>query len=561
MELLSLSSSSNAISVFDNTASTDIVNNDIKNYERGINIINSKDVLIQDNRLDMETQNCTSCYSTRNNKASTAIWVNNAGLNTSYSQTYDVIIDNNDIKHSKIGIQTEFAFAEIINNEILDINDNMSTSGCFPFPCNAIAPFGIRALNEVVHIEYNKVENDPNFYTIDPVVNPTMVGISLENATNVGSYVSSINCNKTKNTDIGLKFNGNSGVTNVYNNHMETHKRGFALDNYADIGDVGNSFAAGNLWSGNFINGSHTYNYSYATGANPTHYILNGSGPLIATSDATANFLPMSTTTTVNGNTVSCSAPQFVRKPNNGQQNTSYTKSSNANRWMRKGLVNDSAFYLSQQLLFHHLSKDSVQFHSKAWKTFVDSMKNTALGKRYHRNTRANIANNNNFDWNLQSLEVILTKHENDSNLSSSDLNQLRQMALKCPYTDGIAVYQARSVLQEYGDPLVVSNCEISRTSKKKKGRKKSIADAAEITEFEIFPNPADDFVNIRYNVQSQVLVRFEIYDVLGKIHLSENLQEGDNHTIQLKKELSGVYFYRLVNEQTILENGKLVIQ
>jgi|GEM_PF-2838906 len=75
-------------------------------------------------------------------------------------------------------------------------------------------------------------------------------------------------------------------------------------------------------------------------------------------------------------------------------------------------------------------------------------MKNTALGRALGKNSRTirSLSAQNNFDQNVSTVEPLLDKHFSDSVLSSSELNQLKQIAVLCPYTDGIAVYQARRV-------------------------------------------------------------------------------------------------------------------
>ncbi len=49
----------------------------------------------------------------------------------------------------------------------------------------------------------------------------------------------------------------------------------------------------------------------------------------------------------------------------------------------------------------------------------------------------------------------IIEKMNADSTLNGSDTANLLKVATKCPYYDGIAVYQARRALYQLGYPLM----------------------------------------------------------------------------------------------------------
>jgi len=51
------------------------------------------------------------------------------------------------------------------------------------------------------------------------------------------------------------------------------------------------------------------------------------------------------------------------------------------------------------------------------------------------------------------------------------------------------------------------------------------------------------------------------LYDVLGKRHFKEQMKNAKNHRFNLEDMHQGMYFYRLVNDENILESGKLLIQ
>jgi hypothetical protein len=551
----------------------EIIDNDVYDVNRAFNIYNTLFLDVSSNTIDIETQS-GSGYGSRSRNESVAIIVDNTNIESliNYQQPPSILIHNNTIEHSKIGIQTEFAYAEITDNVILDMNDNMTQEPCYFPPCVIITPpkpFGIRAMNASVVVEENKVENNAALYTGNqPSSSTNMVGISIENAYGLGSVVSAANCNKVKNTGIGLRFMGNCGRGfEDYNNTMEDHYFGFVLANNADIGDVGEyTKDADNKWDGNYGNGSHTYIFSYAF--HPIYYALSG-GPSIDQNDAEPGFFEMWLVPAQGPNDINCSAPQLTSTNNDegAAQKEKVTHNQNKSghslqltAWTRRGQISDSAFNLNQQLLYRQLSMDTALYNSNQWKPFVDSMKNTVLGRSMNRNTyaRASIQATNNFDLNVQALEPILHKIELDSLLNSADSATLWQLANLCPYYDGIAVYQARSILQQMGFPPIVNDCEVIKMPSSRYIRTKQLEENESV---KLYPNPTEGTITIEYEVGEDENTTFELTDLLGKKQFRSQLSVGNNHQLNLEQMQSGLYIYRLSLNNEIVETGKLILQ
>ena len=191
-------------------------------------------------------------------------------------------------------------------------------------------------------------------------------------------------------------------------------------------------------------------------------------------------------------------------------------------------------------------------------------MKNTALGRALGRNSRAVQMNNaNNFDQHVITVEPIVNKHFSDSSLSKSELDQLRQIAVLCPYTDGIAVYQARRVLHEYGDRLLVNDCEISKKSPRNNGRGKARIKAVDSTalSLQLYPNPANDQLFVNFTSQKEGIYSLEIRDVIGKKVKALSIKPNTPNQINVNEMQSGVYFYRLFENDKVQKTGKIVIQ
>ena len=170
-----------------------------------------------------------------------------------------------------------------------------------------------------------------------------------------------------------------------------------------------------------------------------------------------------------------------------------------------------------------------------------------------------------NFDANSMAINPLLAKFEADSALSKADLYAVQQLANQCPYYDGIAVYQARYILDGLGETYHFNTCEVNAplpAIAKSSGKLNGDSDnASEIsTNFKLYPNPANDIINLEYQVVENEVVTFELIDVLGKVQLSTHLNQINFHEIKLSELQQGIYFYRLISNATLAQSGKLIV-
>jgi len=559
-----------------------ISNNTILNVKKGVELYSSTYFRISNNYFDMEVQPDSNYYTKNNNEESVAIYANDymTSQNPKYPPDDYLTVEGNTIKHSKVGIHHEFVWSSITNNVIKDLNNRFTPpQTCFPIqnPCPITPSYGIRAMNDYVIVNNNLIENDLSQYSgTMPNSQEKMIGISMENVhtplltPNSFPHYSHFYCNATESTGIGIRIAGFNDLLDIRRNRMQDNKIGLALDNEAYIMDVGTDIYgfgvndAANEWVGFSLNNPHTFNFSNDNPNNPPKYYYKGTGPQIGPFDASAGYKSIKDTLTSNDNIISCTAPLMVDNSSDKKEaTTAYNKSGKKPRWMQKKNASDSAFYLRQQLQFYHLSKDSALYNSQQFSNFRDSMKNTALGRALGKNSQAmrSLSAQSNFDQNVSTVEPLLDKHFSDSILSSSELDQLRQIAVLCPYTDGIAVYQARRVLHEYGERLYVNKCEISQLPNNQKFIRIKAEEKQDRVPFAIYPNPADEQINISYSVEKDEEIVLEIYDVLGKRIMTKSLNSGHLHQINTSQLQHGVYIYRLFKSKEQINNGKLVIE
>lgn len=561
---------------------------EVYDLEVGIYVEDSENLTIKNCTLDMEVQS-PGTYTDRQNKYSTGIFVNNFdsdNLLSVLSSTPHIEIHDNLISHGKVGIQTEFAYANIHDNKILDMNDNMSGPCGFVggqwIPCPS-TPYGIRAMNQVVSVEQNKIENNSSLYgSSQPSANPSIVGISLENSVSATSFDSQVNCNKIENTGIGLRFVGDCGTgTTAENNTLQDHYYGFVLKNNGEIGNVGNSTnACDNEWKWTPSQPrSHTFSDN-SDGRLCTLYTKNSYpyNPSINIAlDHTNGFALREVNTVSNGSTLSCTAPLLTSQPSDPKGQLSQQKSGgngniNSNSRQRiKGnssryiFAPDSMLLLNKQLLYGQAMKDSTLLTDTILKSFVDSMQRTpnnrilSRSKQSYRNTNVRNSAINNFEANLILISPILERIEANSALSSYDTSNLILVANKCPFYDGIAVYQARGALYQLGYPLISNACE--STIAVQGNQKRLGASEKKENSFAIYPNPAKELVNLSFQVKDGEEVFFELHDLTGRKVMRKRLKTNSLHHIELKAVHHGIYIYRLLNVESILESGKLVIE
>jgi hypothetical protein len=75
---------------------------------------------------------------------------------------------------------------------------------------------------------------------------------------------------------------------------------------------------------------------------------------------------------------------------------------------------------------------------------------------------------------------------------------------------------------------------------------------------FALYPNPANDFIRVKYNFDNQA--DLIIYDITGKMVRRESLIEGQtDYTFSIADLKSGVYFYSVNNGKDIVSMKKLI--
>ncbi|MBL7920865.1 MAG: T9SS type A sorting domain-containing protein [Bacteroidia bacterium] len=91
------------------------------------------------------------------------------------------------------------------------------------------------------------------------------------------------------------------------------------------------------------------------------------------------------------------------------------------------------------------------------------------------------------------------------------------------------------------------------------------IKEISVLASVKLFPNPANDVLNLNYTLKNKTAVQIEMTDVLGRIHYSqtiENSNEGENKiTFNTYNLTNGVYFIRMKQNGAVIYSSKFIKQ
>ena len=76
---------------------------------------------------------------------------------------------------------------------------------------------------------------------------------------------------------------------------------------------------------------------------------------------------------------------------------------------------------------------------------------------------------------------------------------------------------------------------------------------------FDIYPNPAKDILYVDF-VNSEDKRRFEIYDSFGKLVLNEDIST-QHSSLNTQQLTSGIYFYKVISGNNVLQNKLIIIK
>ncbi len=405
-----------------------------------------------------------------------------------------------------------------------------------------------------------------------------MTGVRVESSANVNMAY-----NKVENVGRGLFYSGTCTGIEMGKNHMKNNMDGIFF-NYAYLGPLNtelntNGRATENTWEGSFT--SHVACY-YTLGTNYT-----------------MNLYSKPCTQCTGGQSMNPSP--FLKANGPGSPNSSDIgtyqatipsswlgwKMSNPKKDLYLGLVKDNvklpvydeaAKWMSKYSIYADLQNDTQLTNNDAeLKSFSDSLAPLNIGKFYKLNkllTTANYNTNNAekslaelmpeniVEQNLKIVYAITIATTQNSSLSKSDVKTLQTIAQQCPYEGGYGVYNARVLLANVDSKKYINNCEMGKTNKLgKSGLKLVQADSsAGANPVIVYPNPANDRLNVSAFLEEGQTGVLNIYDLTGKLALTNMLTGSYNTDISTTMLKDGLYLYKVSVNNSVIGTGKLSI-
>lgn len=419
--------------------------------------------------------------------------------------------------------------------------------------------------------------NVTGFYT--PAANAPITGDP--NLIGIVSSLSSgftVTCNTTSNTTRGIGFNGGNQNTIFRNNSMQGHRYGFFLDQVGSIGQQGvppngsNPLnLADNQWTGTWlagnyktatINGSNA-NFSKMYVRDAVNYNPNGNGTYVNASPFGYYGTALQTlfTYTVPTPPFNLSCLQIIPWPGGFKSMELVVQDSL--------IANDNLNAFSEKM--NYIVKNSIYEILKGDNTFMDSsivlqdfynqslstvrekinyiQKKLSEGAAFEASMADGdfIASNNIEENYKKYFASRLNKLAN--NLSVLDSISLKELAEKCPFTDGTVIYEARALYNLiYGkEDVFLDPCNVEMGAK-------SLSFSEKDTEMDIFlfPNPSQSEVFVKLTDADFSTLSLKVTDANGKIVYSNPSLVVENGLASFNLNVNnGLYLVHLTNTIT----------
>jgi hypothetical protein len=408
---------------------------------------------------------------------------------------------------------------------------------------------------------------------------------------------------------ITFKENNSTAATDgVKSNYMQNAKFGIWMHNNAIIGNqAGNtgSNSSDNVWNIPNIGADLTY-YTYTQGSsNPSSHIFFtrslGSGFDLpnakAGRDPLSGFLfgnnnsAAATGTNCIGNTATPSnlkvagnalaslmqgaddiLTDFDNEQNNGVSMASASASTNDN-----GADNTASLKaMNRRHLLYNLVLQNIDVQQDASLfSFINSIKSNNTGLLlavdsliHQAEKKSSIINNvkqantsivptNLVEQSQQEFNTLYLEYlAQNKKLTPAQLSSMISIAQQCPSYYGISVYQARTVLFDITKQTYRNACENVSPSKSSKRMAQTIDNAEQLTSVNVFPNPANNQLFVNADDYTQVSIK--LYNIMGVLVADKIVV--NNNSIDISNFASGVYTYKVYNNDTELKVGKVII-
>ena len=165
----------------------------------------------------------------------------------------------------------------------------------------------------------------------------------------------------------------------------------------------------------------------------------------------------------------------------------------------------------------------------------------------------------------FSNIAITLKQHPKQNNALLKDsvlLQQVEALAAETKICNGVA--SARTLLESLGLATYEETIEVVIPT----GSTARLANEEEETNtinkdsfVTVFPNPANDKLTISHNLTTEYgKISLEIMDVMGRV-LMNKIINNTNNQIDINQLSSGLYFYNIIQNDKMVQSGKLVVE
>lgn len=423
----------------------------------------------------------------------------------------------------------------------------------------------------------------------------------------INNQVPRVQCNSVNNLAVSLQFNNDNSTAatdGVKSNSMQNAGYGIWLANYAKIGNqTGNtgSNSADNAWAPT----CSLYVYSQIQ-SNPSNNIFFtrslGSGYDLPNAkvnrDAPTSGYMFGNNSSAAGTPTTClintstpsnqkiagsglsgimqGADDIVAEFDNEQVNGLSMANATANTSDNSIDNTASVKAMSRRNLLYNIILQNIDTQQDASLfSFMNSIKSNNTGLLlavdsliHQAEKKSSIINNakqantvivpsNLVEQSQQEFNTLYLEYlAQNKKLTPAQLSSMISIAQQCPSYYGISVYQARTVLFDITKQTYRNACENVSPSKSSKRMAQTIDNAEQLTSVNVFPNPANNQLFVNADDYTQVSVK--LYNIMGILVADKVVV--NNNSIDISNFASGVYTYKVYNNDTELKVGKVII-
>lgn len=508
-------------------------------------------------------------FCTQNSDASIYIGINNidnmnplaTGVQISETSSTNPFarynVSSNKIKKVETGIRCDNLNAALIDNNKIDLRT--------PSP----GPLQVRGIELLANRNTTVFLN-----TIKSVPSTSLIQVGGIYASI--SPMSKIICNDTRNMGYGIRCEGTM-PSDIFNNSMRFLNRGFWLTSMGFVGTQDHPMIAGNPSYNKWIGISFAGCFTDATTIGTSSpFIYRSPGPAFYnTTSLTGGGVAIPLVPTSSGPVVGplCSfivgSPLMKSAEQIAQDLIPFSVNDAESKWINKqglyyNIVFDNVNVSNNSILENFVNTcNTVPLGFLSQITSIGSNPSTNMTALQNALSQNNgISCSNNIEQNLKTVNaIVINRRLNGNNLNTQQINTLRQIAELCPFTEGIAVYQARAILAliDSAGAAYYSACEIDSNNFSLKILGNEIAETDQ--QAFVYPNPAKDEVSIDYYFLNKMDGTFEICDLLGKTIVTSPLGcDQNNAQISVEGLRPGVYLYKISSNGSLIQSDKLII-